>query len=381
MKYVATMLLAAACFLAPLSSMAQVKEGTGDGNRKIVRADQVIEGDYSAIGELVEIAGVVNGNVFASGGQVIVAGEIRGDLTAVGGTVSIAGKVGGDARILAGQTVVSGEIGRNATIGGAYIEVADRAKIGGKIVAVGVSVILAGPVEESVKIGGRYLVVDSAVGQGAEAAVESIRLTSRAVIHGDFLYWSNTPASVDKEAQVEGEIIRKSPRFIGNLAAGIPKPLQTIGSIAFLFGFGVLFISVFKGFTRLTLSTLRRRPVRSFHIGVTTLLLIPVLFGILIITAAGVPLGFVLLAFSSVIFYVARIFAILWAGTLLLERFGKKENEMRAFGLGLLLYSLLIFIPIVGWTVSFLTVLFGLGAALVTLKEILHDVRQDHIQA
>jgi len=115
--------------------------------------------------------------------------------------------------------------------------------------------------------------------------------------------------------------------------------------------------------------TLSSRRWRSFTTGITTLLIIPILFGLLIITIVGIPLGLILLTFSSFILYVARIFVMIAIGTFILKRFGKSGEGFWTFVIGLVVYSLLVLIPFIGWIISFLAALFGVGAAIQAFKD------------
>jgi len=354
----------------PLGVTAQAS-----GGRTVVAAEEVVDGDYFVAAETVEIAGTVKGDAYVVGGQVFVTGTIDGDLLAVGATISISGVVTQNVRVLGSQVIVTGNVGRNLSVAAMNLQLTNAAKIGGGITVASSNAILAAPIAKDARIAGRNLTVANIIGGDVEAAVEVIRLTSKAKIGGDFTYWSNRTASIDKEALVEGAVLRKTPQKLIELEqifgsfTSFVKPFLGLASLFASLILGLLLIQTTPEYSRAVVTTLRKRRWRSFTTGVMALLLIPLLFGVLIITIVGIPLGFVLLMLSSVILYVARIFVMLWMGTLIFERLGKQVPDAWAFGVGLILYSLLVLIPLVGWAVSFFAVVFGLGAAIGTFQE------------
>lgn len=392
MKYGGTALWIAGFLLVPLLSEAQDDAANvRERGWKIVAEGEVIDEDYGAVGEVVEISGTVNGDVYAAGGQIFVHGRVNGDLLAVGAAVHITGEVTQNVRAAGGQVLVSGTIGRNATVAAMHATFTDSANVQGSLVAGGANVFLAAPVGKEVRVGGRNFTLASVVGGDVEAAVEHMRITNRGRVEGDFTYWSNREAFVDEGAVVWGAQERKSPQQltdrIGAIAEPVTswlKPLLAISSFFTTLVLGLLLIWLFPRFSEATVHTLRTAKRRSFTTGVTALLLIPLLFGVLIITIVGIPLGFLLLLASSLILYVARIFVMLWAGELFFERWNVLRTPKRSLGaafmVGLVLYSLLVFIPVIGWFVSFGAILFGLGALAETAKE-LYGKRKNATQA
>jgi len=344
--------------------------------RKIVSSEEIIDGDYIAAGETVEISGVVKGDVYVLGGQVLVSGVVEGDLLVLGGTVSISGRVDQNVRVAGWQVILSGEVGRNVTVGAMNVEVTKRADLQGSMVAGAANIILNSPIQKSTRIAGRNLTVTNVLAGDLEAAVENIRLAPGAEIKGDFTYWSNRTASIGENVVIEGEITKKAAQGPGAYVEKVTKPItELVGPLLWIASFlsslviGAFLVKLFPDFARKTVLTLRTRRWRSLTSGVTTLLIIPIIFGILIITIVGIPLGFVLLMLSSFILYVARIFVMLWIGMLISEKLNKNISDLGAFAIGLVVYSILVQLPIVGWFISFLAVLFGLGALVQTVKE------------
>jgi hypothetical protein len=362
-------------FLSFRMSVAQGNSASGD-SRKIVPAGVVISEDYGVMGEVVEISGVIKGDVYAAGAQIFVDGIIEGDLLAVGGTVHISGEVKQNVRVAGGQIMISGVVGRNVTAVGMNVILTDVAEIKGGVVATASTVLLDSFVGKEARIGGRILAVSGTIQDDLEAAVKHVRMSGEAKIGGDFTYWSNEDASVAAEAQVAGQITKKSPdQLVGSFGnttqslGAAARPFFGVSSVFSTLILGLLLLKFFPNFSESVVGHLRSKPLKSFMGGITVLLLVPVVFGLLILTIVGIPLGFVLLFASSVVLYIARIFVILVIGNILMNRIGTTKHKMPAFFAGLALYSILVFIPVFGWAVSFISAIFGLGALWQTITK------------
>ena len=76
--------------------------------------------------------------------------------------------------------------------------------------------------------------------------------------------------------------------------------------------------------------------------------------------------------------YQARVYAITCLGEFLFRRQSDSSSLAGAFVAGLVLYSILSVIPVVGTLLTVLTILFGLGAMLMTKREIIATLREQN---
>jgi hypothetical protein len=90
------------------------------------------------------------------------------------------------------------------------------------------------------------------------------------------------------------------------------------------------------------------------------------------------PVGVVLLALYLPMVYLARVYAITCLGQFLFRGQSDSASPAGAFVVGLILYSLLSLIPVIGGLLTLLVVLFGLGALLMTKKELIATLREHH---
>jgi hypothetical protein len=349
----------------------------GEHPAMILPAGKVINRDYFAYGERVEISGTVNGDVYAVGGQVLVDGEVNGDLLVAGGAVIVSGRISQDARILGGQVTINGEIGRNLTVAGGNINLTNTASVQGGVVAAGGTIVLAVPVAKDVRVAAGNLTVSDIIDGDLHAAAGQLRLTSKAAVGGNLIYWSGHPASIDENAKVAGIIsqkipkegLRSSAKKMAGMVAGFILLAKIVGFFSTLL-IGLLLIYFIPNYTREVVSTIHDRPLASLGLGFLMVLATPVIIVFLLVTVVGIPLALILSAVYLIGIYLARILVIFWIGSALLGLFGKTAGEGWVLVIGLITYSVLTLLPFIGGLIAMLVVLFGLGASLLADRQL-----------
>ena len=180
------------------------------GERAVLRAGQVVQGDYFAFGPHVEVSGIVNGDLYAAGGEVLVDGVVNGDVIVAGAKVILSGTVAQDARIAAAQITISGTIGRNATVGGGDVQFTKTAMVRENLLVGGGKVQLGGHIGKDARIGAVKVTVSNEVERDLAVAAESVHLTSKAIVGGKLRYSRDETAPlIDEEATVRGAITRR----------------------------------------------------------------------------------------------------------------------------------------------------------------------------
>lgn len=363
---------------------ASGKQRTHLSEAIIVSAGTVIEGDYVAAGRTVQISGTINGDVYVAGGDVLVDGVINGDLLAAGGMITVSGAVLADLRAAGGHIVVTGTIGRNSTIAGGKVEITPSAKLEGELIAAAGDMDLGGSIARNAKIAAGNATVSARIGGTLTAAARSIRLASNAVVEKHFRYWSGSVASIDEQATVLGRIVRKelpeplAAWSVGAVLAALWLSLALINFTSTLI-LGLFLIHVSPVHAERIGSTLVQRPAASFVWGAAVCVMTPILAALLMMTVVGIPLGVLLLALYLMTLYVARIYVMAWMGTLLTAWSGKTIHRGWAFVSGLILYTVLALIPIVGPFVSLSAFLFGMGATVLAKQQLYSTLKEQDL--
>jgi cytoskeletal protein CcmA (bactofilin family) len=334
-------------------------------------AGTVIDGDYFAFGPLAEISGTVNGDVYAFAGQVLIDGQVNGDVLAAGGRIRISGTVAQDVRAAGGHVLITGSIGRNLTVAAGNVELASSANVRRGLVAAAGSVDLSAPVGGDSKIAAGSLIISNKIEGDVDAAVGTLRITSRAAIEGDVNYWSDREASVSEGARIRGKISRRVPPQKPEPWRALFAAWALLVAVSFFSTLilGLLSLRFLPGFHASTVAILKERPWVSLGIGFVAAIVIPVVCALLFATVVAVPIALILTAAFFILLYWARIFAISRIGEAILGRFRAAPGRFSSFLLGLIVYYLLAIIPVVGWFVVVLVVLFGLGAELRARKQ------------
>jgi cytoskeletal protein CcmA (bactofilin family) len=367
-------------FVLTAAAQERVRQ-RGSGSHATVPASQVVDGDYFAFGPTVEISGTINGDLYASGGQVVIDGHVNGDVLVAGGRVSLSGTVSQDVRAAGGQVAITGNVGRNLTVAGGNVEIASSAVVRGGVVAAGGSVDLAAPVGGAAKIAAGTLIIANRIGGDVEAAVGTLRITSRAAIAGNVSYWSRREASVSEGARINGKIVRnvpsERPRFFPAAFFGWLVFVSTNFVCTLILG--LLSARFLPRYHQSVITTLREKPWVSMGIGFIAAVVLPVVCALLFATVLAIPLALILLVAFFILLYWARIYAIGRIGEWILARLRPASSRAAAFVLGLFVYYILAIIPIVGWLVVALVILFGLGAELIARKQFYATARSQDL--
>jgi hypothetical protein len=221
------------------------------------------------------------------------------------------------------------------------------------------------------------LIVSNKVGAQLDAAVRSLRLTSNAEIAGDVNYYSRRQAEVEPGARIAGKLVHNPPPRLPQ-----PSPERIfvfftgLGLFILLTGFastlilGLLSLHYLPKYHQAAADILRTRPWASLGLGFVAAIVIPVVCAILFSIVLTIPIAVILAAAFGILLFWARIFVISRLGEAIM---GPKKGW--AFLLGLVLYYVIAFTPIVGWIFVVLVILSGLGAELLARKNFYLEAR------
>lgn len=362
-------------FLAFGSTFAQ---GTDENNVYIAPDEIVEQNPYFAAGERVEIFGVVEGDVYTSGGEVVVDGTINGDLFVGGGTVRINGVVTNNVKVGGGQVTVSGEVGGNLVAAGGDISLEESASVGSYVIIMGGNVNTLGKIVGNTYLFAGNVNVNSEIDGNLEAKVGVIRIGPKTTINGDLTITSDEEPTVNESATIVGETKIKEPTVkvskeitdedieqFSNTFASI-RIFATIMSAISVFIVGFILIKLFPNHMEKSKDQIENNTWRSLGFGLLGLFVVPVIFFLLLIFIVTIPLALMTIAIYAIFIYLAKVFVIYWAG----RRFFKNSSPIVGFGISLLIFTLLMLLPIIGGFVSFLTLLFGLGAGMLACHEV-----------
>ena len=139
-------------------------------------------------------------------------------------------------------------------------------------------------------------------------------------------------------------------------------------SLLAAFVVGLILLRLAPLFMKQTSNLLATKPWASLGLGFALLFLTPIAVLILLLTVIGIPLAVFALFVYSIYIYISKIFVAYFVGEKVLNFNDKKKVSAAALFVGLLIYYALTFVPVLGWFVSFLSTLFGIGALVMSKK-------------
>lgn len=325
--------------LAVLVSLAAVPtpvaaDETRTGGTIIIEAGETVDDDLTAFSGTVIVRGTINGDLTAFTGNVFVDGEVNGNLEAFAGNVRINGTVTGDASAFGGNI---------------FLE--EGARVGGQLDARGGNVVVEGD-----------------VGGDAQLGASTITIGESAVIGGSLTYDGQLDRA--EGAQIAGEV-RQDSSLGADEQFGGPLVPNWAG---WLYGFlvnlvlGAVVLLVFPRFSKDLADQTTSAPLLSGVVGLLAFVGIPILAILLFISLVGIPLGLIAILVFPILLWFGYVYGAFSVGAWLLSQ-TDTESRWLALLAGLLLVSLVGFVPIVGGLVQFLVLLLGLGALALSLRD------------
>jgi len=144
------------------------------------------------------------------------------------------------------------------------------------------------------------------------------------------------------------------------------------------FVLGIIIVLLAPKRVKAVTESIRTHPWASLGWGAVILVATPIVALIVCITIIGLPLGLIVLFLYSIAIYLTQLFVGLLIGQLIIGSFKRVETRaalVGALALGFAILRLLRLIPFVGFFFGLVTVLFGLGAILVSERKLRAEVK------
>ena len=346
------------------------------GDTVIVPSGEVVDDDlYIAAGTII-IDGTINGDVWAAARSITVNGTVSGSVHAAGETVNVNGDVGQSVRAGGNNLRISGNVNRDIIVGANEVEIDGPIGVGGDLIFGANNVSVNTLIQGDIKGGGAGVTIRNGVEGNVELWIDSLTILPSANIQGDLTYNSENAADIQSGAQILGSIthnlVTKEERFSMSDRFFTPG----FGIVGYVVGFLMAFVAgvvlIFLAPSRLTsvVESIRTKPGASVGWGAIALIATPIAAVIVLITVVGIPVSLITLALLGIAIYLSQIPVGLLIGKWIIGYFSKVEGEaimVGALALGLVILRLLGIIPFAGFFISLATILFGLGAIVVSV--------------
>jgi cytoskeletal protein CcmA (bactofilin family) len=328
-----------------------------------VPANETLDDTLVAAGNTVRVEGVINGDLVVFAQTLEVRGNVNGDLVSFAKRTLVSGTVEGRIYNFSQSLDLDGQLGHSLYGWVQSLRLDSRAHIGEGVVVGAGDVTLEGEVKRSATIFAGNVEISGTVGRELAMAGGSLTLANTARVAGDLTARVRhmkdvhiaDGASIGGKRDIQVRVRKNRftrPRFY----------LHEVIWLAATMLVGWLGLLLFPGFFR-TCSQAVGSGWRSLGLGFAVLAGVPVAIIIACITLVGIPLGLMLFALYLAAIYLAKIWVGAFLGRMLLK---PAENTDRDWLVGLLLGLLILtvigFIPYVGGLVRLGVVCLGLGA-------------------
>ena len=328
-----------------------------------VRSNETIEDTLLAAGNIVRVEGVVNGDLLAFGGTVEVRGTVKGDLVSFAKRIVISGTVEGNIFDCSNSLDLDGQLGHSLYGLMQSLRVNDRGRIGeGMVVGAG-DVTLEGEVTRSVNLYAGNADVSGKVGREVTMAGDNLTLTNTARVGGNL---SARVHDLKKVHIADGATITGSREI-----QVFQKPNRFTHPTFYFFSaiwlaaamlVGWLILLLFPGFFQASTHAVGEG-WRSLGLGIAILAGVPVAIIFLAVTLVGLPASLMLLMAYLAAIYLTKIWVGAFLGQMLLKPSGATKGDwMLGLLVGMLILTVVRFIPYLGTLIHFGVICLGLGA-------------------
>ncbi len=334
------------------------------GELVTVGVNDTVDDTLLAAGNTVRVDGVVNGDLLAFGRIVEVRGTVKGDLLSFAKRTVVSGTVEGRIYTFSESLDLDGQLGHSLYGFAQNLRVNDRGRVGEGVVAAAGDITLEGDVKRSVDILTSGSVdVSGSIGRDLTTSGVGLTLTNTARVGGNLSARVHQLKEVhiadgatiagkrDIQVQVrESKFTR--PRFYFHQAIWFAAAMLV----------GWLGLILFPGFFRATSQAVGSGWL-SLGLGVGVLAGVPVAMVVIAITLIGIPISLMLFAVYMAAIYLAKVWVGAFLGRMLLKPSGATKGDwLLGLLVGLLILTVVGFIPYLGGLVRLGVVCLGLGA-------------------
>jgi len=334
-----------------------------------VPASETLDDSVLAMGETVSIDGIVTGNVLALGQRVVVRGTVRGDLVTGAQRVDIAGTVEGNVISFSQTLVVRGPVGQSLHGVAEQLSLEREGRVEGDVVGLAGRMDLEGSVGRDLLAFGGVGNLKGDVGRHVTSWMDRLRVDGPAKVGGDLTAHTHSKekVTIDAKASVGGKsetLVKAAKAHRSRYASpGFYVWKMIWLAAAFLTGlllywfFPALFAARLDGGLSIG---------RTLGVGFIALVATPVAIVILALTMVGLPLAFLALAAWVAGVYLSSTLVAALVGRAV---FAGRERPAPSFAiallLGLVIVTVAVHLPYVGWLLKLVVMALGLGLAVL----------------
>jgi len=361
------LLVALVGFAAPASALER-RVAHGGHQEITVPAGETVDDSLFAAGETVSIDGVVTGNVIACAQRVIVRGTVKGDLIAGGQRVELAGTVEGNVLSVSQTMIVRGPVGRSLHTVAEHLSLDREGRVEGDVITFAGGMDFEGRAGRDLLAFGGFANLRGEVARNASSWTDRLRVDGPAKVGGDLTVHARKKenVTVDPQASVGG----KSETLIEtkHRRSRYARPAFYVWRMIWLAAAFLTGLLVHRLFPSLLAARLGGglSIFRVCGFGFVALVAAPVAIVLVALTMVGLPLALLAFALWVAGVYLSSIFVgALLGRTLLARPEGAAPSFAIALLVGLAIVTAAVHLPYVGFVLSPMVTLLGLGIGVI----------------
>ena len=363
-----------------------------------VSAEQLnIGNDIYSSGSNVVLSEPSPRDAFISGFNADVNARVEKDVHAAGFDVNLNAPIGGDAYAAGFSVEVTQPIGDDLTVSAFNVSITDKATIGGNARLAGRTIKVDSPIAGSIAAAAADLTLNNAVSGDAVLTVGSLKFGTNAKINGKLTYYAAEPIAIAASV-ISADRIQFNKLTVSNAAEAVretserslpafwPSYLGVISGFMLLIGFLIAVGAVMLAFTPERMERLKdealHSPIKIMALGVLGLSMAIGLVPVSGMTLVGIPLIPVAILITFALWIVGYVIGAYSVGVRVIAGFKvgptSAANKLLVLAVGVVVLSLLNFIPIIGWLINLAVLFLGLGAIIMrTARHI--TVEEPHV--
>jgi cytoskeletal protein CcmA (bactofilin family) len=335
----------------------------------------IIHDDLVIAGRNIKLDGIVEGDVISACRSLVQSGLVLGSLNAVSQDLDVLGEVKGSVRGFAQNINVNGKLERNLIAFGYVVDIKPGAQIQKDVSAYCGKMTLDGKLVGNLKGSIDELIISGIVKGNVSVRAEKITVMPTTTIEGDFKYKSKKEAKIESGAQIFGETVwteikaqKKKPKTIFTGESLVKEMLFLLA----LMVTGLVLTLLCKKNAYQVKQSVGDSFLRSLGFGFVFIVCIPVGILFLAATVIGIPIAIIALFAYAVLIYVAKIPVATFVGEKIIRALGKEAEPSLIWSmlLGLVVLTLLLNIPYLGWPIYFVVLFTGFGAILISQRRL-----------
>ena len=303
----------------------------------------------------------INGSTLISGFNINVNNKIDGVALILGDTIDINSNI--SYAFIGGQDItINGKI-TDAFIVGDNIVLNESSNIERDIIIYGNNVQISGLINRNVEITAKNIKIDSVqIAGNIKLYSEHIEFTDNSAIMGDISYNDTAEVIISENLNNNNIIIYEDTKSNEDILNQIKNIIIKILNVIILFVFSYLLFP--KLYSKLIKE--KHKATEILTKGVIGFLLIPIISIALILSSIGTAVGIISIILYIIIIYIAPIIVGCYIGNKYLNKYIKKENI--SYLLGVLLVKICTYIPIIGFWILLIVIIYSIGIIISKIK-------------